>query len=572
MNIIAKPIIYGPSGQVLSSGAGFGAAGASYKKRALKAFEAVSGGVPVDIDAHNSTLRQRSRMLYMSGGMATSAIRTNRTNVIGCGLSLKSRLDQAVLGIDAETATRMEKIIEAEFDIWAGNKRHCDATGVNDFYAMQQLILVSWLLSGDAFPLFKYAEPTPMLPYALRIHVIEADRISTPPPRAGKGRPGVSSVDGIPLNHRLGITEGWSEAGNLIHDGVEVDAGGAIVAYHICSEYPANSVEMGKTVTWERVMAYGETTGRPNILQVMDAERPDQYRGVPYLAHVIEPLLQSRRYTESELMAAVVESFFTAFVKTEAPEEVPFNEAGDSVSRDENDYEMGPGIINTMKPGEDITFADPKRPTSGFSTFLRAMAEQVGASLEIPADMLLKAFNSSYSASRAALLEAWKAFKMRRRWFTSDFCQPAYEEWFTEAVARGRIEAPGFFRDPLIRAAWLGAEWIGPTQGQLDPVKEITAKILAIGEGITTREQATVELDGGSWDDNIGQLAIENERLAKANLPLARESPGDDANPLEGDDAPGAFAARNYDVNAVLKEALKESIKEVLEDAQNTED
>ena len=40
------------------------------------------------------------------------------------------------------------------------------------------------------------------------------------------------------------------------------------------------------------MIAYGEKTGLPNILQVMDSERPDQYRGVPYLAPVIEPLLQ----------------------------------------------------------------------------------------------------------------------------------------------------------------------------------------------------------------------------------------------------------------------------------------
>ena len=67
-----------------------------------------------------------------------------------------------------------------------------------------------------------------------------------------------------------------------------------------------------------RVQAYGERTGLPNILHVMESERPDQYRGVSYLAQVIEPLLQLRRYTESELTAAVVESFFTAFIKTEA--------------------------------------------------------------------------------------------------------------------------------------------------------------------------------------------------------------------------------------------------------------
>ena len=168
---------------------------------------------------------------------------------------------------------------------------------------------------------------------------------------------------------------------------------------------------------------------------------------------------------------------------------------------------MGPGQINIMEPGEDVTFADPKRPASGFNTFLRAICEQVGAALEIPADLLLKSFNSSYSASRAALMEAWKAFRMRRKWFVDDFCTPVYEIWLSEAVARGRISAPGFFADPAIRAAYLGAEWIGPSQGQLDPTKEITAEILAIGEGITTREQATIRLNGGQWDANVDQQA-----------------------------------------------------------------
>ncbi|RAZ94393.1 phage portal protein, partial [Klebsiella oxytoca] len=81
---------------------------------------------------------------------------------------------------------------------------------------------------------------------------------------------------------------------------------------------------------WVRVVAYGEETGLPNVLHIMQAERPEQYRGVTYLAQVIEPLLQLRRYTDSELTAAVVESFFTAFIKTESdPSAFPFNEVGD---------------------------------------------------------------------------------------------------------------------------------------------------------------------------------------------------------------------------------------------------
>lgn len=50
-----------------------------------------------------------------------------------------------------------------------------------------------------------------------------------------------------------------------------------------------------------------------------------------------------------------------------------------------------------------------------------------------------------------------------------------YEEFITEAVARGRLQAPGFFLDPAIRAAWCGTEWYGTAQGQIDPLKEAKA-------------------------------------------------------------------------------------------------
>ena len=139
----------------------------------------------------------------------------------------------------------------------------------------------------------------------------------------------------------------------------------------------------------------------------------------------------------------------------------------------------------------------------------------------------MKAFNASYSASRAALLEAWKAFKMRREWFVGDFCKPVYEVWLTEAVALGRIQAPGFFSDPVIREAWLGSEWIGPSQGQLDPTKEIDAEIKAVEHGFSTHEQSTIKLNGGSWDANMRQIADENKRIAAATAAAGQpETPG----------------------------------------------
>ena len=124
----------------------------------------------------------------------------------------------------------------------------------------------------------------------------------------------------------------------------------------------------------------------------------------------------------------------------------------------------------------------------------------------------MKEFNSSYSASRGALLEAWKAFRMYRQWFVDDFCRPVYLCWMAEAVARGRISAPGFFSDPLIRNAWLGCEWIGPTQGQLDPVKEVTAEIMSVGAGFSTNADSSIRINGSDWNHNMDQISREEEK------------------------------------------------------------
>ena len=106
---------------------------------------------------------------------------------------------------------------------------------------------------------------------------------------------------------------------------------------------------------------------------------------------------------------------------------------------------------------------------------------------------------------------------MRRGWFVADFCQPIYEIWLSEAVARGRIKAPGFFDDPALRAAWCKAEWLGPVQGQLDPKKEIEAGIMRVQHGVETYEQLTQEYGNGDWRSNAEQRKVENEILSAAN-------------------------------------------------------
>ena len=146
---------------------GYSLAGASRTKRALKGFNAQSGSPNEDINYNNRTLRQRSRILMASGGVALSAINTNRTNVVGIGLYPKSRINREYLNMSVEEADAWQKHTEMEFSLWADNKRACDASGINDFYSMQQLVLTSWLASGDCFGLIKRYKPTKLMPYMI---------------------------------------------------------------------------------------------------------------------------------------------------------------------------------------------------------------------------------------------------------------------------------------------------------------------------------------------------------------------------------------------------------------------
>ena len=267
---------------------GYSETGASYTRKALKGFTSKSGSPNEDINYNNRTLRQRSRVLAMSGGFALSALKTNRTNVIGCGLILKSVIDKEELGLSDEEAKAWQDRAEKEFEIWAENRNHCDANGMNDYYKIQQLAFMSALMSGDCFPLIQRDESavSELMPYSLRLNIVEADRIQTPTDNAA--------------NLANGITDGKAKNGNRIFDGVEVNKNGKVVAYHIRNNYPFEA--NAEPTKWQRVEAVGKETGLPNVLHLLgDVERPGQYRGIPFVAPVIEPILQLRRYTDSEL-------------------------------------------------------------------------------------------------------------------------------------------------------------------------------------------------------------------------------------------------------------------------------
>lgn len=225
----------------------------------------------------------------------------------------------------------------------------------------------------------------------------------------------------------------------------------------------------------EEVAFYG-SSGRRNVLHLMHMERPDQTRGVPWLAPIIAKVKQLDRYSDAEVDAAVNAAANAVFATMDPDAFSDLFDADaqgayiDNAKRWDGTIESG-RVISTL-PGETITSPTPGRPNPAFEQFFLAMNNEIAMGLGLPRDVLLKAFNASYSASRAALLDAWRTYKVRRSRKASRFCQPIYEEIIADGVAMGHLSAPGFLADPMIRSAWLGSSWSGDGPGALDPTRK----------------------------------------------------------------------------------------------------
>lgn len=171
------------------------------------------------------------------------------------------------------------------------------------------------------------------------------------------------------------------------------------------------------------------------------------------------------------------------------------------------------GTMMDLPEGVKATSISPGRPNQNFEQFVNSLAHQIGGCLGIPSELLFLHFTASYSASRGALLEAWKVFKYWRSWFAVEFCQSVYEEWLEEAVELGRIDAPLYWRDDYSAKLYTWCEWTGPSQGQLDPTKEVNAAILRIQNNLSTYQRECGELTGEDWDLVISALTRERAKL-----------------------------------------------------------
>lgn len=455
-------------------------AGASMSKRSMKNWRPWASKSPdEEVLPDREELIARCRDQYKNNPIARGAINTPLLNVVGPGLIPQCRIDRETLKLSDEEADAWESNVEMLYDQWS-NHTDADAARRENFPSLQSLAYLSYLQSGEVFA-FMPLIPRPGTVSDLRVMLVETDRVSTPDDKYDSGS---------------------------LQAGIETGTYGEPVAYWVETTVPVPFGVVNRN--WTRIPAYGRKSGRQNCVHLYRQERPGQRRGIPSLSPVLVCLKQIAQYSEAELMAAVISAMFTVFLES-GEEMVAGVTDPEGALPNEETAGLGYGATVRLDPGEKISLANPGRPNVQFDPFVQAILKQIGMGLNIPYEVLVKSFNSSYSASRAAIMEAWRHFSSERKWFVMKFCQPIYEEWLMDMVVRGKIIAPGFLESVQIRRSYCITNWQGPVPLSIDPVKEVNAAKIRIETKLTTTAEETANLTSGDWKNNYRQIAKERK-------------------------------------------------------------
>lgn len=457
--------------------------------------------------------QQRSMGLFSENAIGAGIVNAMVDGSIGNGLVLESAVKKSILGISDEQAAEIQKKIETYWNMWANNPSLSDHYGKQTFGSLQREAFITALSMGDILQHIKIVRINP----------------------SGMVVPQVQNIAGQCVRSN-------SLSSDNVVAGVETDANGREIAYHVAKNPSSeslpdpDSVRVPKYSTRGRLMYNFVTWG--NIV-------PNQRRGRSILLRVAEQIIQMGRYSEAELVKAIIQSYMTIFItkSNDADESDPesslldqmktastgwnaYDADGNQIEATDSERQMSlaPGAIIELNKGENPVLPESKSPVAEFWHFMEAQLKMVGMAVGLPYEVLIKCFNSNYSASQAAIQDAARGWKISSTEWAYKYCQPVYEQFVEMLVRQGLIECDGFFDDEFKRLAWTSANWHGPVVLNIDPIKNVNASILAIDKRLTTREIEARKLFGNDFDAVVARSAEEEKLLASAGLTSAKPS------------------------------------------------
>jgi lambda family phage portal protein len=380
-------------------------------------------------------LREQARQLERNHDIARSILNILVRNVVGAsGIGIEPQ----PMTKDGDIHDDLAQQIHALHTDWS---RRPEVTWQFDKSRMEQMLCRSWLRDGEALyqKVMGYLATLnhgTIVPYS--IEMIEADL--------------------LPLE--------FSDVPNGVFQGVQRNAWGRPTGYWLYKTHPNDPAYAYMP---ERKFVSADVIGHIKAI-----DRIGQVRGISAFASVITRLDDIKDYEESERIAAKIAASLAAVIRKGDPAQ--FNPEdlngpdGRPYPKRRLEFEAGM-IIDDLRPGEDISMIDAKRPNTGLEQFRNGQLRAVAGGTDVAYSAASKNYDGSYSALRQELVDQWSAYATISNAFVDMCTRPIYEGFISAALLSGQLKIP---RDADPQSI-TNALYVPPQMPWIDPLKEANA-------------------------------------------------------------------------------------------------
>jgi lambda family phage portal protein len=479
---------------------------ASQFDRSLATWHPAIQSADADILPDKDLTDARAIDMTRNDAFALSGVSLHRDNIVGSQFMLNSKPKLKALGMDETWGTEFSEEVEAKFSLWAESFNNWpDAARRNTLTSMVRLAVGVYLKGGELLATAEWSRDTDR-PYRTAIQMIALDRLSNPSDQV----------------YDMERTRG----------GVRLNAAGAPLGYYIRNASRGGMWDWKQSVSWSYVRARN-SFGRPQVIHIMEQDRPGQTRGVSQLSAALKEMRITKRFRDITLQNAVVNASFAAAIESELPSAQVFEAlgGGDVGSSIVNYAQQFLGAISAyagnarnmqidgvkiphLMPGTKLNMLPMGNPGGVGGEFEQSLLRYLAADLGVSYEQLSKDYSeTNYSSARAGMTETWKFMQSRKRMVADRFATMVFRLWFEEAVNMGEITAmnarsvPNMY-DGLNMEAFCECDWIGASRGQIDELKETQAAILRIKNRLSTYEEEIGRM-GKDWRPMFQQIARE---------------------------------------------------------------
>ncbi|MDZ7595867.1 MAG: phage portal protein [Thiobacillus sp.] len=420
------------------------------------------GNANRDIRHNLVTMRSRSRELERNDPYAKKFLELVEGNIVGAtGISVQSRAVD--LGPPPDYKYVQDKAANNLIELaWAANSRagQFDVTGKLSRAAFERLLARTVARDGEV--LVKHVtDPTSRC--GIRYQMLESDWLDE-----------TYNVD-LPN-------------GNRIVMGVEIEASGRPIAYHLRTVHPGDT----KRGTGDRVRYSADV-----LKHYFIADRPEQVRGVPWMHAAMSRLYQLGEFDDAAILAARLGA--DKFMLLEDAEGQAADWADSNTPESTDDARDGALFFNSQKGSIDILprgtkVADwnPNYPSDAYGPFVLAALRGVATGFGVSYESVSGDRSSvTWTSIRHAVLDERDRWKALQSWMIDSYAWDTYGAWLDAALLspkRPLAQLRAAQRDKYMAPVFAGRRW-----DWVNPKDDIEAKEKALNLKLTSHRRVLAE-------------------------------------------------------------------------------